>query len=100
MTKTPHEWWKFYTVGSDSASLSIRSGRADKRNGLPFVFAINPKITFIDSYDRVARIKFAHAHQTQIGQGRLTVPVWPGQLGVLWNVLRAVKGYVDHSVLP
>src|SRR5277367_4556694 len=93
-TQSQHRGWKFYTVtrrdratslcrdiacyvsagGGNKASL-LSAGRTKHRNRLPLVPAIDPKIAFIDGYDRMMRMKFTHSNQAYIGKIRTKVGI-------------------------
>src|SRR6266496_2236328 len=64
----------FVVTTSLASDASSDSGRADQRNHLAFVPAVNAKI-LVGCDHAVVRIKLAHPDQTKIGQIRLSIRV-------------------------
>ena len=94
-TQTAHKWWKFYTVTLDRPAYSVPAGRADKGNYLPFVPAIDAKITFVNGDNRVMGIKLTHSNETEVGQIGLAIRVAPSQFPQLQEVSGEVKSYLQ-----
>src|SRR5271165_3178174 len=66
--------------------ISVVPRRAEDGNRLPLIPPINSEIALVDGDNRVARIEFAHADETKVGQIRLAIHVTPRQLSQLWKV--------------
>src|SRR5437867_13129932 len=64
----------FVVTTNLASGSSSDSGRADQRNHLAFIPAVNAKI-FVGCDDAVVRIKLAHPDQTKIRQIRLSIRV-------------------------
>ena len=69
---------------------SSDSGRADQRNDLAFVPAVNAKI-LVGCNRAVVRIKLAHPDQTKIGQIGLLVGITFGQVRQLRQMIIAIE---------
>src|SRR5437016_13150386 len=80
-----HSWLQLIWSGSSSDS-----GRADQRNHLAFVPAVNAKI-FVGCNHAVMRIKLAHPDQTKIGQIGLPVGITFGQVRQLRQMIIAIE---------
>ena len=66
---------------------SSDSGRADQRNHLAFVPAVNAKI-LVGCDHAVVRVKLAHPDQTKIGQIGLLVGITFGQVRQLRQMIK------------
>src|SRR5437016_7293343 len=80
-----HSWLQLIWSGSSSDS-----GRADQRNHLAFVPAVNAKI-FVGCNHAVMRIKLAHPDQTKIRQIGLPVGITFGQVRQLRQMIVQIK---------
>jgi hypothetical protein len=95
--------WKFYTVRlrSRAAELSrlVRRRGAYQWNRIPFVAAINAKVSPIRRNHRMAGVQFAHPDQAQIGQIRMAVAISLGEFLQLIHVLETVESQSKHLAL-
>src|SRR5204863_7902347 len=82
--------WAFVVTTSLASDASSDSGRADQRNHLAFVPAVNAKV-LIHRDDTMIRIQLAHPDQTKIGQIRLVIGVALGECRQLRQMIVQIK---------
>ena len=78
--------------------VSLLVGRADYGDDFALVAAIDTEVIFIDGYDCVARVEFAHADETEIGQVGMAIGVAGGEVVERIGVAFAVERDANHVV--